>query len=287
MSKYSDISEIKFLRQCLKDFVAHSSFYPAIGVEFEFYIIGDNSDQLLVDIKNYIENLGIKIFAVTKEEGLGQYEVAIFHSYDIVKLVDDYQFLKNKITELSSSLSMRANFSACPFFDRPSSGLHVHFNLCDANGKNIYTKLDENGDNLFLLHSIAGMLETMQGTMRYFVPNDEDYKRFGKDFHSPSHISWGANNRTVALRIPTVTIEPFRRRIEHRVASPNANLALVISSILLGVSFGLENKLLPKLPKIFGNSSDPQYKLPNLPKSLGEAMLIKHEALNSMYGEFK
>ncbi|POZ99427.1 glutamine synthetase, partial [Pseudomonas sp. MWU12-2312b] len=77
------------------------------------------------------------------------------------------------------------------------------------------------------------------------------YRRFGAQFYVPNSPSWGLDNRTVALRVPTGSADAVR--LEHRVAGADANPYLLMASVLAGVHHGLVNKIEPGAP-VEGNS---------------------------------
>ena len=102
----------------------------------------------------------------------------------------------------------------------------------------------------------------------------------------PVNKSWGYNNRTVALRIPSGKDEA--RRIEHRVASADANAYLTLASILTGVLYGIENKLQPTHFIEYGTNAGIETQAdPEIPTSL-ENSLIRFEnskILEEYFGE--
>jgi glutamine synthetase len=55
--------------------------------------------------------------------------------------------------------------------------------------------------------------------------------------------SWGIDNRSVAVRIPSGA--SASRRFEHRVAGADANPYLVLAALLAGIHHGLSEKLDP------------------------------------------
>ena len=73
----------------------------------------------------------------------------------------------------------------------------------------------------------------------------------GRSSYAPTAPTWGHNNRTVALRVPTGA--PGARRIEHRVAGADANPYLVLAAVLAGIHHGLTHELEPDAP-ITGNA---------------------------------
>ncbi len=79
------------------------------------------------------------------------------------------------------------------------------------------------------------------------APHLNSYRRIVSETHAPNIISWGYENRTVALRVPGG--ENTSRRIEHRVAGSDVNPYLLIASIILGVEKGINEKILPSKPE--------------------------------------
>ena len=86
-----------------------------------------------------------------------------------------------------------------------------------------------------------------------FELNDYIYS-IGK-IPAPVFNSWGINNRTASIRIPTpreifdsekyINENKINKRIEFRVPSANANLKLTLYAVLLSIQYGLENHILP------------------------------------------
>ena len=231
-----------------------------IGAEIEFYIKRDldtPSDLIIADISNLCEELDIS--DVKKEKGRGQYEISFNHC-------DEPVLMARRVCEAKSilqNMNIGADFSPKPYDDDYGSALHINISLLNSSGKNVFSKKGDNETD-FMLYAIAGLLEIMPDSMDCFTEGDDSKKRFVRGFDAPTKISWGGNNRTVALRIPTSTTDPENRRIEHRVPSANANPFKVISEILRGIDYGLSKKIKPKTDKIYGDASDEQYNLPDL-----------------------
>ena len=93
----------------------------------------------------------------------------------------------------------------------------------------------------------------------------------------PNAPSWGLDNRTVAVRVPTGSSEAIR--IEHRVAGADANPYLMMASILAGIHHGLTNELDPG-PAVEGNAYEQLEQA--LPTNLRDALreLDDSEVLN-------
>lgn len=228
-----------------------SFFMPVIGAELEFYLKNDVPLELLA---GFCKDYGVS--GVKKEKGKFQYELNFDHINDPVLLADRILSARNAL----SSSELAADFSAKPFRDDYGSALHIHISLLDRHGNNIFRKNSEQESDM-MLYAIGGLLHTLPGSITDFTT---DFSRFTPGFDAPTTISWGGNNRTVALRIPASTLDPENRRIEHRVPSADADPYIVITRVLEGVLYGISNKTVPETEKIYGDASLKQYGLPPL-----------------------
>ncbi len=86
--------------------------------------------------------------------------------------------------------------------------------------------------------------------MAVFAPHANSYRRFRAMSYAPVAATWGVNNRTVGLRVPSGP--PPSRHVEHRVAGADANPYLVAALVLAGMLRGLERGLDPG-PPVEGN----------------------------------
>ena len=95
---------------------------------------------------------------------------------------------------------------------------------------------------------------------------------------APSHVCFGGNNRSVAIRVP----EAYPRRLEHRVSSPITDSYLAICAILQALYLGIDKpSSISSHGKIYGNAFLEQYNLQPLPKNLKEAEeLFKWDDVN-------
>jgi glutamine synthetase len=253
------------LQNSLQNFISATSFTPVIGAEVEFYLIGTIPENIIEIISARCS--GLEIFDVKKEEGKGQYEVSLLHLKDAVLLADRVLKLRSIIEEISVELKIKANFSAKPFADDYGNSLHIHVSLLDENGKNPFEKQGDS-ESESMLYAIGGLLAKMPESMPHFAPYKACYTRLAGGMDAPSTLSWGGNNRTVALRLPTTTGDPENRRIEHRVSTADADPYAVITAILDGISYGILNKILPQSEKIYGNAALPVYGLKKITNSM-------------------
>lgn len=231
--------------------------YILIGSEIEFYLRTNNLAPSEDDIKafsSYISSLNSQTsLQVEKEKGVGQYEIPINYTQpdEAMALID---YTRDLIQDSAKKFGMDAIFSAKPFKDEYGSALHLHISLHDADGKNLFTY---NSD--FMEHIIFSILDLIESDLD-FICNEEDLERFQEGWMAPSHICWGGNNRTAAIRIPHDKSE--NKRFEFRLPSANSDQYRVLLFILIGVlkSGKIENKH----SKIYGNAYDEQYSLQRL-----------------------
>jgi glutamine synthetase len=103
--------------------------------------------------------------------------------------------------------------------------------------------------------------------MLLFAPHLNSYRRFQPDSHAPMAPTWGYENRTVAVRVPTDSHKAMR--IEHRVAGADASPHLVIAAIIAGMLYGIENGLDAPPPVVGDAYKQHEAELPdNWPEAL-------------------
>jgi glutamine synthetase len=235
----------------------------------QVYLIDDLDEYVdcLQDMLEAAKEQGLPADAIVKESAPAQFEVNLHHTNDALLACDHALLLKRLIKNIAYDHEMDSTFMAKPYPGQAGNGLHVHVSLLDKEtGKNIFTSEDPLQSDV-LRHAIGGILDTMPASMAFLCPNVNSYRRFGAQFYVPNAPSWGLDNRTVAVRVPTGSPESVR--IEQRVAGADANPYLMMSAILAGIHHGLTNKVEPGEP-IEGNSYEQLEQ--SLPNNLRDAL---------------
>ncbi len=234
----------------------------------QVYLIDDLDEYVdcLQDILEGAKEQGIPADAIVKESAPAQFEVNLHHVADPIKACDYAVLLKRLIKNIAYDHEMDTTFMAKPYPGQAGNGLHVHISILDKEGNNIFASEDPE-QNAALRHAIGGVLETLPAQMAFLCPNVNSYRRFGAQFYVPNSPSWGVDNRTVAVRVPTGSADAVR--IEHRVAGADANPYLLMASVLAGVHHGLTNKIEPGAP-VEGNSYEQNEQ--SLPNNLRDAL---------------
>jgi glutamine synthetase len=211
------------------------------------------------------QNIGIAHFA--KEDGLDQFEIALSKVELAIQAVDEMLLVREFIAQAAEKQGAKAIFAAKPFSDQPGSGLHLHLSLHEPNGENCFYKDDEQM-SAHLEWSIGGILLWAPHVMPVYAPSEVSYARFQAKQHAPTTISWGANNRTVAVRLPMADHD--NKHIELRLPGADAHPASVMAVTLAAMFDGLMRQS-PAGPQIHGDASLEQYGMKKLPASLDEA----------------
>ena len=190
----------------------------------------------------------------------------MMHQPDPLKAADDAWLFKMMTKGVAREFGFAASFMAKPYEVWSGSGLHMHFSILDADGRNIFDNGTEKGSDM-LRHAVAGLLRAMPGSTLIFAPHENSYDRLVPNAHAPTGIGWAYENRTAAIRIPSSP--NAARRIEHRVAGGDVNPYLMMAAILGAALNGIEDRL-EAPPPFEGNAYDQN--LAQLPGSWGEAI---------------
>lgn len=256
--------------------LAEFGFYIQLCAETECYITGlpVKDTPFLHVIIDECEARDIPLESVTRERGAGQYEFRLSPTSP-VHAIDALVALRSVIAQQAKAFKGSADFSANPVPGAPPSGLHWHLHLENAQRINVFLKHEQELTPP-LSATLGGLLKTMPALMTCFMPSDTSYTRLASRYdHIPTTVSWGGNNRSVALRMPE-SVVPVRH-IEHRVCGADADPAQSVWAILVGIHYGLTHRPDPG-PQLYGNADDAQYEMPLLPLNSEAARLAASSA---------
>ncbi|MHB0776996.1 glutamine synthetase family protein [Halomonas sp. WWR20] len=287
---------------------------PVVSVELEFYLVdrerdssglpqpprspmtGERASQSqlysvaeLDEYADFLEEVteaalaqGLPIDTALKECAPGQFEINLLHRDNALRACDEAVMLKRLIKGVAIHHGFEATFMAKPYGGEAGNGTHVHISLLDDNGRNIFTTPDNAQlGSPQLQQAIAGLVELMPASMAIFAPNLNSYRRFQPGLYVPMAPTWGYDNRSVAIRIPSGP--PAAKRIEHRVAGADANPYLLVAALLAGIEHGLSRRL-PPPEAIRGNAYDQVE--PSLPISWPQALdaWLESEPMSELLG---
>ncbi len=288
-------------RTVLKNMIklyADKGWAPVVAPELEFYLVAKNNDPdqplcppigrsgraetsrqhysidavnefdpLFEDIYDYCEAMDLDVDTLIHEVGAGQMEINFLHG-DPLDLADKVFFFKRTLREAALRHNMFATFMAKPMAGEPGSAMHVHQSIVDRKtGMNVFSNPDGSASELFYNY-IGGLQKYIPHVMALFAPYVNSYRRLVSNTAAPTNVEWGADNRTVGIRVPFSN--PENRRMENRVIGADANPYVALAASLACGYLGMVNKITP-LPEMKTNA----YVAPNaipLPQSLSESV---------------
>ncbi|BDI05192.1 glutamine synthetase family protein [Sphaerotilus microaerophilus] len=174
--------------------------------------------------------MGIPLSGHAHEAALSQFEVN-FHPGPPLAQADAVHRFKRLAREIAAQHGFLASFAPKPFLDQPGTGMHWHFSVQrhDAAWPHLFAEPD-GADSAELGHFVAGLQDQAPAAMAFLAPHDMAYDRITRSDASPSHASWGGEDRSLAFRIPTSG--PASRRIENRLPGGDANPYLTVAVTL-------------------------------------------------------
>lgn len=193
--------------------------------------------------------LELPVRTAISEYAPGQFELTLEHRADALQAMDEAVRYKRLVKGVAESLRFTACFMAKPFAHLAGNGFHMHVSLADGQGANLFAS-DETQGNALLRHAIGGLLATIEDGLAIFCPNANSYRRFQSNSYAPLARTWGVNNRTVSMRVPTGPAAS--RHVEHRIAGADANPYLLAAAVLAGVRDGIRSRTDPGAP-VTGN----------------------------------
>ena len=212
-----------------------------IGAEIEFY---------------NPENQKIQNYHVTTERGNNQYEINI----DPTSPKDAALQIRNCINILEKKSGIL--LSPKPLKYDYGNSIQINISIWDKKENNIFNNQD------ILEKSCDILCSYMLDSFLIFAPIAECYDRFESSFMAPVNVSKGHNNRTTAIRIPSIGAKRIEYRLGAYPADPNLMIYILLKQLAEYLIYKKESK---EYEIIFGRASNRQYALEALPKNLEEA----------------
>lgn len=282
----------KNLQKSQNIFLNSNSLIPKIGIELEFFLLEKNLQPIqnsifltdfISELKKEILNNFSLIYQIEKEQGISQIEIKTIFTDDLFKLAFEIENVRNFVKNFAQRKQLIASFAAQPFIEDCGNAMQFNISLHDKNDLNLFEK-----NQKIINQVIFGLLEKTNEMMLFLAPHEEDYQRFSVElnknlfkkgkFSAPINLSYGGDNRTCAIRIPSFNFLQRKttngKRLEYRVASASCDPFLVISAILSAIDYGMKSDLELEnsgFKQVFGNAFDDQYQAEALISSLDQA----------------
>jgi glutamine synthetase len=237
--------------------VRAAGYEPVAATELEFFLLTPQWDPVanyiqyssLTDavhledaisaMRDALETAGMEVEGSNFEYGPGQVEINIAPA-DPVTCADNTVLFKSIVKQIARQHGLRASFMAKPWAGESGSGLHVHTSLNDGDGRNLFADSDHH-PNALMEAWVAGVMHHASAMVLCGCPTPNGSKRTRPDTFSPTHITWGLDNRTVLARC-TCEAGSSANRLEYRAAGADANPYIAIAAVLAAGLGGLENE---------------------------------------------
>lgn len=290
--------KIPLLQKISSHFFSTTSWIIKIGIELEFYLTHLDCSQLFDSeiLENFIFELSQKIpadsliYKIEKEQGAGQIEVKTSFDSNLLKICHEIEWLKSAAKNLARERNLIASFVSQQFPEDCGSALQFNISLHDLEGKNLFES-----DEMLLQKIAQNLLNATNQMIIFLAPKKEDYARFSYElnrnlfkkgkFTAPVNLSFGADNRTCAIRVPLCSKTQknnFGKRLEYRIASSDADPFLCLSAILSAILFEKESGA-KSLKQIHGNAFDEKYETQKFCQNLEEAQENFFSGKNAKY----
>jgi glutamine synthetase len=228
---------------------------------------------------------GIPIEGLHTETGPGVFEAAI-QFCDALEAADRGVLFKTAAKEIGSRFGIMPTFMAKWNSQLPGCSGHTHQSLWSGDENAFYDEKDPLKMSGTFKSYLAGLMRCLPEILPFFAPTVNSYKRLVDGYWAPTKVTWGMDNRTVALRV--IPGSAKATRVEVRVPGSDINSYLAIAAALAAGLYGIENELPLTAAPVKGSAYNVEGAT-RLPRTLQEATQrladskIAHEILGETF----
>ncbi|WGF89904.1 type I glutamate--ammonia ligase [Marinivivus vitaminiproducens] len=203
----------------------------------------DPMADLRAEMATILEQLGFRGLHHNQGRSAGQNEIGS-RELDLVQAADALQMQKYVVHNVAASYGKSATFMpmplAAPF---GVSSLHVHQSL-RLGERFVFAGHDYANLSETCLHYIGGILHHAHALSAFTNPTTNSYRRLCGGAEVPRWLTYSAQNRSAAVRIPHAARNEDKRA-EIRFADPTANPYLAFAAMLMAGLDGIRRHLDP------------------------------------------
>jgi len=198
----------------------------------------------LPEIVRHLQALGLRPRTLNQEWGPTQYELT-FSPVEGLAGGDDNFTYKTYAKEIAMQHGLLASFMTKPFIDASGSSSHLHMSLFD-DGRNIFWDAAQGDLTPEFGWAIGGLLEHAAALNAFLGPTVNCAKRYRKGTYAPASVTWGFENRSVAIRVKAGRGDATH--IEDRLGSAASNPYLALAGMLVAMLDGIARQVEPPPP---------------------------------------
>ncbi|HEX8037966.1 MAG TPA: glutamine synthetase family protein [Chryseosolibacter sp.] len=243
------------------------------------------NNPFFADLFELLGRFNVPLEGLHTETGPGVLEAAIRYA-EIGEAADRAILFKTAVKEIAYKHGILATFMAKISETLPGCGGHIHQSLWDTQAKkNLF--FDE-GDELkmseLMKSYLAGQLYCLPHVLPMYAPTVNSYKRLVEGAWAPTTLTWGVDNRTVAIRV--LCNGSSAARIETRVVGSDVNPYLAMAAAFGSGLYGIQKKMKLTQPPTSGNGYR-DYSHGTLPGNLFDATqhMKKSNVAKTIFGE--
>ena len=183
---------------------------------------------------------GVPLEGLHTETGPGVFEAAIQFS-DALEAADRGVLFKTAAKEIGSRFGIMPTFMAKWNGALPGCSGHTHQSLWEGEKNAFFDEKDPLKMSGRFKSYLAGQLRALPEILPFFAPTVNSYKRLVDGYWAPTKVTWGIDNRTVALRV--IPGSAKSTRVEVRVPGSDINPYLAVAASVAAGLYGIENDL--------------------------------------------
>jgi glutamine synthetase len=221
---------------------------------------------VLPEIIRHLQALGLRPRTLNQEWGPTQYELT-FSPVEGLAGGDDNFTYKTYAKEIAVQHDLVASFMTKPFIDASGSSSHLHMSLFEGS-RNIFWDAGRGELTPEFGWSIGGLLDHAAALNAFLGPTVNCAKRYRKGTYAPASVTWGFENRSVAIRVKAGRGDATH--IEDRLGSAASNPYLALAGMLIAMLDGIARRTEPPPP--LSTNAYRREDLTELPRTLEDSL---------------
>lgn len=207
-------------------------------------------NPFFTDLFYLLTKFEIPIEGLHTETGPGTYEAAIKYG-EVLESADRAVLFKTSVKEIAYKHGIMSTFMAKISENLPGCGGHVHQSIWNGDSNIFFDESKPNNISDLMKSFIAGQLLVLPQILPMIAPTVNSFKRLVEGAWAPTTLTWGVDNRTVALRALPASKQACR--LETRIIGADTNPYLAIAASLSAGLYGIKNNLQLTQNQTIGN----------------------------------
>jgi len=251
------------------------AYEPIDRTNFAMTIAHGAAHEVLRDLVDTLNTMGLDVALIYPESGPGQFEVSIRHAHALAA-ADRHILLREGVRGVANHHGLAVSFAPAPFAGSAGSGCHLHISLWRDGQNAMYDEHDRLHLSPLAYSWIAGVLAHLPALCALVAPSVNSYARLRPYSWAGAFACYGPENREAAIRVITPRRGPALCNVELKTCDGSANPYLALAGVIAAGLDGVRRKLAPGDPVEVDPASLPEPErrkrgIVPLPATLGEA----------------